>query len=88
LIASDGEFGVTPATHQRLSLAKAELGLRVQGVLIGDRETIGLREVCDHVFWVQDWRRYGAEYGQVESPVHDKSLTKLYFPSASMRPPG
>jgi uncharacterized protein with von Willebrand factor type A (vWA) domain len=88
LIASDGEFGVTPATHQRLSFAKAELGLRVQGVLIGDRETIGLREVCDHVFWVQDWRRYGAEYGQVESPVHDKSLTKLYFPSASMRPPG
>lgn len=88
LIASDGEFGVTPATHRRLTLAKTELGLRVQGVLIGDRETIGLREVCDHVFWVRDWRRYGGEYGQTESPVHDKSLTKLYFPSASMRPPG
>jgi uncharacterized protein with von Willebrand factor type A (vWA) domain len=87
LIASDGEFGVTPATHQRLTRAKTELGLRVQGVLIGDRETIGLREVCNHVFWVRDWRRYGGEHGQTDSPVHDKSLTKLYFPSASMRPP-
>jgi uncharacterized protein with von Willebrand factor type A (vWA) domain len=38
LIVSDGEFGCVPATLARLDEAK-ELGLRVQGVLVGDRET-------------------------------------------------
>lgn len=86
LIASDGEFGCVPHTLQRLDDARARLGLRVQGILVGDRETLGLLEVCDDIHWVRDWRRYadaaaGGD-GQGYSPVHSKSLTALYFPNA------
>jgi uncharacterized protein with von Willebrand factor type A (vWA) domain len=80
LIASDGEFGATAAVVDRLRQAKENLGLRVQGVLIGDRETIGLLEVADDVYWVRDWRCYGGSGGA--SPVHSKSLTAMYFPGA------
>ncbi|HMV21733.1 MAG TPA: VWA domain-containing protein, partial [Rhodocyclaceae bacterium] len=52
----------------------------VQGVLIGDRETIGLLEVADDIFWVRDWRHYGSSLA--DSPVHSKSLTAMYFPGA------
>jgi uncharacterized protein with von Willebrand factor type A (vWA) domain len=83
LIASDGEFGATPALADAMRRAKAELGLRVQGVLIGDRETIGMLEVADDVFWVRDWRRYGGS--DADSPVPTKSLTAIYFPGA-LRP--
>ncbi len=84
LIVSDGEFGCTPASLARLDTARLQLGLRVQGVLVGDRETMGLMEVCDDIFWVRDWRRHGdgpAKAGAF-SPVHSKSLTALYFPNA------
>ena len=84
LIVSDGEFGCTAATLARLDDARDRLGLRVQGVLVGDRETLGLMEVADDIFWVRDWRRHGG--GRVTagsfSPVHSKSLTALYFPGA------
>jgi uncharacterized protein with von Willebrand factor type A (vWA) domain len=83
LIASDGEFGVTPQLAVRLGDVKRTLGLRVQGVLVGDRETIGLHELCDDIFWVRDWRSVGDRLGV--SPVHDKSLTALYFPGALRR---
>ena len=91
LIVSDGEFGCTPATLARLDRARATLGLRVQGVLVGDRETMGLMEVADDIFWVRDWRRHGPQPARVSpgaaagaafSPVHSKSLTALYFPNA------
>ena len=89
LIVSDGEFGCTPATLARLDEARNSLGLRVQGVLVGDRETMGLMEVADAIFWVRDWRRHGPLAGQAGarkaagfSPVHSKSLTALYFPNA------
>ena len=86
LIVSDGEFGCVPHTLQRLDDARARFGLRVQGVLVGDRETMGLLEVCDQIHWVRDWRRldereHGAALGGF-SPVHSKSLTALYFPNA------
>ncbi|CAD5373879.1 VWA domain-containing protein [Rubrivivax sp. A210] len=89
LIVSDGEFGCVPATLQKLDAARQELGLHVQGVLIGDRETLGLLEVCDDIHWVRDWRRH-ADSADAElradrrgaSPVHSKSLTALYFPNA------
>jgi uncharacterized protein with von Willebrand factor type A (vWA) domain len=84
LIASDGEFGATPALAARLDKVKAECGLRVQGVLIGDRETIGLLEVSDDIYWVRDWRRYGT--ADIDSPVHSKSLTAMYFPGALRSP--
>lgn len=87
LLASDGEFGATRSLLERLRGVRDRLGLRVQGVLIGDRETIGLREIADSVFWVRDWRRFGARHAQVESPVHDSRLTRLYFPNASMHGP-
>jgi len=80
LLATDGEFGATPAVVEQLEAAKAGLGLRVQGVLIGDRETVGLLEVCDHIYAVQDWRRLGGQ--NVDSPVHSTALTALYFPAA------
>jgi hypothetical protein len=55
-------------------------------VLIGDRETIGLLELADDVFWVRDWRRYGGS--GADSPVHSKSLTAMYFPGALRSPEG
>jgi uncharacterized protein with von Willebrand factor type A (vWA) domain len=88
LLVSDGEFGCVPQTLQRLDDARATLGLRVQGVLVGDRETLGLLEVCDHIHWQRDWRRFGEPGAGVPgaaagfSPVHSKSLTALYFPGA------
>ncbi|MDO9291172.1 MAG: VWA domain-containing protein [Hydrogenophaga sp.] len=88
LVVSDGEFGVTPATLQQLREAKERLALRAHGILIGDRETIGLLEVCDHLYWVREWRRYGSGASAVAddfSPVHSRSLTALYFPNAIRR---
>ena len=84
LIVSDGEFGCTPATLVLLDQARAQFGLRVQGILVGDRETMGLMEVADDIFWVRDWRRHVSvgERGSSFSPVHSKSLTALYFPNA------
>ena len=82
LLVSDGEFGCTPAMLDPLDRARASLGLRVQGVLVGDRETLGLMEVADAIHWVRDWRRH-ADGGEKSgfSPVHSKSLTALYFPN-------
>ena len=80
LLATDGEFGATPEVAARLDAIKRSLGLRVQGVLIGDRETLGMMEVCDAIYAVRNWRRFGGVH--VESPVHTASLTALYFPAA------
>lgn len=89
LIVSDGEFGVTPATLAMLRECKGRSGLRVHGILIGDRETIGLLEVCDQIHWVRAWRRYATDirdaYRDGFSPVHSQSLTALYFPNAVRR---
>ncbi len=85
LIVSDGEFGCTRPMLDALDAARDQLGLRVQGVLVGDRETMGLMEVADDIFWVRDWRRHGPAAGRSAgsfSPVHSKSLTALYFPNA------
>jgi uncharacterized protein with von Willebrand factor type A (vWA) domain len=83
LIVSDGEFGCRPSTLDALDRARRDLGLRVQGVLVGDRETMGLLDVCDDIFWVRDWRRHGdGEPAHAGSPVHSKSLTAIYFPNA------
>ena len=52
---------------------------------MGDRETMGLMEVADDIFWVRDWRRHALSSGRPTgsfSPVHSKSLTALYFPNA------
>jgi len=87
LIASDGEFGVTAQVLGQLRDAHANQGLRTQGILIGDRETLGLRELCDHIYWVSDWRRFGDQPSSGASPVHDSALTRLFFPAASMRAP-
>ncbi|MDP1649242.1 MAG: VWA domain-containing protein [Rubrivivax sp.] len=86
LIVSDGEFGCTPATLRRLDEARERFGLRVQGVLVGDRETMGLMDVADEIHWVRDWRCHAdapdAAVRGSFSPVHSKSLTALYFPNA------
>jgi uncharacterized protein with von Willebrand factor type A (vWA) domain len=92
LIVSDGEFGCLRETLTSLDDARADLGLRVQGVLVGDRETMGLLEVCDDIHWVRDWRRHADDARDATgrsatgtpafSPVHSKSLTALYFPNA------
>ncbi|MBL8382315.1 MAG: VWA domain-containing protein, partial [Burkholderiales bacterium] len=80
VIASDGEFGATAALAQAVAAAKATLGLRVQGILIGDRETIGMLELADDVLWIRDWRRYGGHDARV--PEAMRSLTARYFPGA------
>lgn len=85
LIVSDGEFGCTDATLSRLDRVRDELGLRVQGILVGDRETMGLMEVCDDIHWLRDWRRHASDAkGRNDGfvPVHTASLTALYFPNA------
>lgn len=84
LLVSDGEFGCVPQTLERMDQARSSLGLRVQGVLVGDRETMGLLDVCDHIHWQRDWRRFGEGGAAAKgfSPVHSKSLTALYFPGA------
>jgi uncharacterized protein with von Willebrand factor type A (vWA) domain len=89
LIVSDGEFGCVPSTLQRLDEARTTLGLAVHGILVGDRETMGLLEVCDEIHWVRDWRRHTEAGGpasrtetRLATPVHSKSLTALYFPNA------
>lgn len=94
LIASDGAFGATPPVVAQLNAAKQTQGLFVQGVLIGDRETIGLLEVADAVHWIRDWRRADSAASSAAgdlpanfSPVHSKSLTALYFPGALRRTP-
>jgi uncharacterized protein with von Willebrand factor type A (vWA) domain len=58
LIVSDGEFGVTADVLAEIAIARAHQQLRVQGILIGDRETLGLRELCDSIFCT--WRLAGA----------------------------
>jgi uncharacterized protein with von Willebrand factor type A (vWA) domain len=63
LIVSDGEFGCVPATLDAAGRRARALGLRVQGVLVGDRETMGLMEVADDIHWVRDWRRHGRPPG-------------------------
>ena len=84
LLVSDGEFGCTEAMLRQLDEAKAMLGLRVQGVLVGDRETLGLLETCDDIHWLRGWRRFEGDAPQREGfvPVHTASLTAIYFPGA------
>ncbi len=96
LIASDGEFGATPALAGRLRALCRAQEVRVQGVLIGDRETIGLLELADDIYWVRDWRRYGDAAEQAGrhgegvaaggAPVHSPNLTASYFPGALRSP--
>lgn len=86
MIVSDGEFGPTAATVAAVDAARRSLGLRVHGVLIGDRETRGMRSIVDATFWVRDWRRFGDRHGQVEPPIHDRNLTALYFPNMAAAP--
>jgi len=90
VVVSDGEFGCVPATLARLDEARNALGLAVHGILVGDRETMGMLEICDEIHWVRDWRRHlddsdaaGARLETLHArPVHSKSLTALYFPNA------
>ncbi len=89
LIVSDGEFGCVASTLLRMDEARGRFGLAVHGVLVGDRETLGMLEVCDHIHWVRHWRRHGDEVegrmrleSRLAQPVHSKSLTALYFPGA------
>lgn len=81
LIASDGEFGATPEIASQVAEAKRAMGLRIQGVLIGDRETIGFLEIADDILWVRDWRLFGNQ-ASARSPVHSQRLTAMYFPGA------
>ena len=83
LLASDGEFGVPPALLKRLAHVRASSGLRIHGVLIGDRETLSMGKVCDEILWVRDWRRF-RPHVEVAPPVHASNLTQLYFPGASV----
>jgi len=87
LIASDGEFGATPAVAAQIRRAKDELGLRVQGMLIGDRETVGFLEIADDIHWLRDWRRYGGmDEAQSPGPGATRSLTARYFAGALRTP--
>jgi len=77
VIASDGQFGCTPDMSARVHHAREEAGLRVQGVLIGDRDTVGMLDACNAIFRVKDWRRLGDE---AAARADGGSLSKRYFP--------
>ncbi len=84
IIASDGEFSVTPEVEASVKMARDSLGLRVQGVLINERQTAGMKQVCSDIFRFDNWRRYA----QAEAnPQPRKSFTETYFPNA-LNPPG
>jgi uncharacterized protein with von Willebrand factor type A (vWA) domain len=55
LIVSDGEFPVPGETAEALKTVRAELGFRVQGVLIGNASSPGMDAVCDAVANFRDW---------------------------------
>jgi uncharacterized protein with von Willebrand factor type A (vWA) domain len=78
LLASDGEFGATPDTIAALARAKADLGLKVLGVLIGDRKAPGMLELADDLYWLRDWRRYGGS--DADMSVRSTSLAAIYIP--------
>jgi uncharacterized protein with von Willebrand factor type A (vWA) domain len=89
VVVSDGEFGCVEATLAQADAARAALALQIHGVLVGDRETLGLLDLCDEIHWVRDWRRHGeggtdaaASHAALATPVHSRSLTALYFPNA------
>jgi uncharacterized protein with von Willebrand factor type A (vWA) domain len=91
VVVSDGEFGCVEATLAQADAARAALALQVHGILIGDRETLGLLDLCDEIHWVRDWRLHGdgSDTGPragpstgFTTPVHSRSLTALYFPNA------
>jgi hypothetical protein len=77
VIASDGRFGCTPDMSARVRRTREEAGLRVQGVLIGDRDTVGMLDICNAIFRVKDWRRLGEE-----DPARGDggALSRRYFP--------
>ena len=54
--------------------------LPMQGVLIGNRESVGFLEIADEMYAVRDWRRYGGS--AADSPIHSEHLTAMYFPGA------
>jgi uncharacterized protein with von Willebrand factor type A (vWA) domain len=84
VIASDGEFSVTLEVEQLVKDAQQILGLRVQGILINERQTAGMRQVCSDIFRFEHWRRYA----QAEAnPQAHKSFTETFFPNA-LNPPG
>lgn len=83
LLASDGEFGATPDTIAALARAKADLGLKVLGVLIGDRKATGMLELADDLYWLRDWRRYGGS--DADMSVRSTSLAAIYIPGG-LRP--
>ena len=60
------------------------MGLRIQGVLVGDRETVGFLEIADDIYWMRDWRRWGS--GETERPGATRSLTARYFAGALRTP--
>lgn len=77
VIASDGQFAPTPALATRLDDAKRDLGLRVQGVLTADRDTVGMLEVCSDILRVREWR----QLCEPDSAKGDRgSLAVRYFP--------
>jgi uncharacterized protein with von Willebrand factor type A (vWA) domain len=83
VIASDGEFSVTPEVEQAVKTARDSLGLRVQGILINERQTQGMRQVCSSIFQFDHWRRYAvAEQGATAK----KTFTETYFPNALNAP--
>jgi uncharacterized protein with von Willebrand factor type A (vWA) domain len=77
VIASDGQFGCTAEMSARVRRAREEAGLRVQGVLIGDRDTVGMLDVCNAIFRVKDWRRLGEEDA---ARGDGGALSRRYFP--------
>ena len=52
----------------------------MQGVLIGNRESVGFLEIADEIYALRDWRRYGGS--NADSPIHSPHLTAMYFPGA------
>jgi uncharacterized protein with von Willebrand factor type A (vWA) domain len=84
IIASDGEFSVTLDVEQSVKVARDSLGLRVQGILINQRDTPGMKQICSGIFRFDQWQRYASIDAGTASR---KTFTETYFPNA-LNPPG
>jgi hypothetical protein len=51
----------------------------VQGILINERQTAGMKQVCSDIFRFDNWRRYALAES---NPQARKSFTETYFPNA------
>jgi uncharacterized protein with von Willebrand factor type A (vWA) domain len=60
VLVTDGEFPTQTTAYATMAAAKEARGARVHGILIGNRQSASLQEICD---WVHSFTSWGAMLG-------------------------